>query len=197
MNIRRGIVADEIVEHRRDREVQLGILPRKCHAQPRSRRAQLAERLFLGRLWLQSSIDLQVVLVVHRFALGRERDRHPEFFAIRRVVERRRHHADDVVGPFVERDLTAHDCRIATESPCPKSVAQHDDLFTPGLILLLREDAAVHGRKVEYVEVTGRDPAADHPLGIARVRQVEARELLGGNGAERADRLDPVDEVAG
>ena len=75
-------------------------------------------------------------------------------------------------------------------------MAQHDDLFTPGLILLLREDASVHGRKVEYVEVTGCDPAADHPFGIARVRQVEARELLGGNGAERADRLYPVDEVA-
>ena len=158
---------------------------------------ELPERQFFGRPRLEPGVDLQVVLVVHRFAGGGEGDGHPQLFTVGRVVELGGHHADDVVGAAVERELASDRRAIAAEPSCPKAVAQHDDLFTPRLILLLREDAAMHGRKVEHVEVPSRDPAADHPFGIAGVRQVEARELLGGNGAERADRLDPVDEVAG
>ena len=190
------VVADEIVEHGDRREVELGRLAREGAAETLGVGAQLAERLFVGRPGLQPRVDLQVVLVVHRLALGRERDRHPELFAVGGVVERRRHDADDVVGASVERDAAPDRRRIAAEPPRPEAVAEHGDLFASGLILLLREHAAVRRRQIEDAEVAGRDPAADQPLGVVAVRQVEARELLGSDGAERADWLDAVDEVA-
>ena len=63
------VVADEIVQHGDGREVELGRFAREGDAQTLGVGAQLAERLLVGRSGLQSPVDLQVVLVVHRLAL--------------------------------------------------------------------------------------------------------------------------------
>ena len=51
-------------------------------------------------------------------------------------------------------------------------------------------------RQVEDVKVSGRDSSANHALGVPAVSEVEAGELRCADGAEGADRLDAVDEVA-
>ena len=179
------VVADEIVERGDGREVELGRFAREGAAETLGVGAQLAERLLVGRPGLQARVDLQVVLVVHGLAFRRERDRHPQFFAVGGVGERRRHDADDVVGASVERDAASDGSGIAAEAPRPEPVAEHGDLLASGLIFLRREHAAVRRRQVEDVEVPGRDAPADQPLGVVAVGQVEARELLGGDRAER------------
>ncbi len=136
------------------------------------------------------------MFVVHRLALRREGDGYPQLVAVRGVVEPGGHDADDVVGPFVERDATADDTRIAAEPPHPEAMTQHDDLFSPGLIFFFREDSALRRRQVEDVEVSGRDSSANHALRVPAVSEVEAGELRCADGAEGADRLDAVDEVA-
>ena len=137
------------------------------------------------------------MLVVHRAPLRRERDRHPQLFAVGGVVEARRHHADDVVGPLVERDLTADHGRIAGEAIAPQPVAENDDLLAPGPVFLGREDAAAFRRHVEDAEEAGGHTRADDALGIAVAGHVEARELHRRRRRECLHRLDAVDEVAG
>ena len=91
----------------RDCEVQLSRLARERDAQPLGVGVELPQCQFFGRPRREPGVDLQVVLVVHRFAGGGEGNGHPQLFTAGRVVELGRHHADDVVGAAVERELAS------------------------------------------------------------------------------------------
>ena len=63
----------------------------------------------------------------HRHAITEDRrDRAPDLRALR-IVERRRHHADDLVRLIVEPHVPADDGRIGAEPRAHSAVADHDD----------------------------------------------------------------------
>ena len=191
------VVADQVLEGRSDREVELQGIAREGDAQAKRVGAQLAERLFDGGIGFQPAGDQQIVLVVHRLPLGSECNRYPQLHAVGCVVELRRHHADDIVGTLVQRDLPADNRRVGPKAARPQPMAEHDDLFAARLILFPGEDATERRRQVEDLEEAGSHTSADNPFGVAAIGKIEARILLRGDGAERGDRFDPVGVVAG
>jgi hypothetical protein len=66
-----------------------------------------------------------------------------------REAEAARHHADHGDRPRVEVELLADELRVAAEPALPDLVAEDDDLWIAGLILLVVEPAAERGAHAE------------------------------------------------
>ena len=77
----------------------------------------------------ESCDPVQVVAAATRFAGTVGSQRHPEVGRPgRRETETSRHHADDQMRVFVQRDLLAEDVGSAAEACLPRSVTEHHRL---------------------------------------------------------------------
>ena len=146
------VVADQLLESRDGGESELRIvvwigLPEAVRID-----LQFRERFGGRRVRLQSAVDLQVVLIMLRFALRGESDWNPELLGLCGEVESCRHHANHFVRPAVQRDLLADHRRIRPEAPRPQAVAENDDLFAAWLVLIASEHAAQRRRNREHLE---------------------------------------------
>jgi hypothetical protein len=193
----RLVVADEAVSERRRRVAQLAGILRKVVTEPYRDGLELLLRLLRRRARLQSPVDAEVVLVVQDFLRRRKRDRGPQLFAVGREIERLRHDARDQVAGAVHPGRAADDRGVAAETARPQPMAQDDDPFVPGLILLGGEGAPQQRAHAHHVEVVRGDLRADDALGRRAVGQVEAREPLRRHRLERGGSGRGIGVVAG
>ena len=134
------------------------------------------------------------VVLAQRF--GVEEQRLPDLDAGIGILERGRHHADDLHRPAVERNHLADDGGVRLESPPPQRVTQHDDLFPAGLFLRPRERPAnLRGRAKQRKE-TGGDDRALEALGFADPGEVEAERVVGRDVLEGMGAIPVVGELA-
>ena len=75
----RAVAADDVLAERFHRVAQLGDVAREIVPHANRHRLELLQRLLARDAALQPAVHRQVVLVVHRLALGCERDRNPQW----------------------------------------------------------------------------------------------------------------------
>ncbi len=123
------------------------------------------------------------------------RQRHPEALRLREH-ELRRHDADDRVGKSVDGDRPADDRAIAVVAQLPHLVAEHDDAFGAGTVIVGGEVASERRRRSEKAEERRRDRRAVEALGLRRaVRHRQRPAGKGGQGRERRRLVAHVAEV--
>ena len=135
------------------------------------------------------------VALAQRF--GVEEHRLPDFNAGIGILERCRHHADDLHRPAVERNHPADDGGVRLESPSPQPVTQHHDLLQAGLFLRARERPAHLRGHAKQRKETGGDDGALEALGFPDPGEVEADCVVGRDVLEGVGAIPVIGELAG
>src|SRR5439155_14558784 len=114
----RSIAADELLAKRLHRVAELAGVAWEVVAQPHGDGLELLQRLLDRGAAREPAVHRQVVLVVHRLAFSRERDRDPQLLAVARQIERGRHHARHDRVAAVDSNRCADD-RASAEAAYP------------------------------------------------------------------------------
>ena len=121
--------------------------------------------------------------------------RHPELVR-RREPKCRRHHADDREWRAPDQERTANDIRVAPELRAPQVVSDDDDAGRPGPLVVGAQDAAQHrGRAQDLERRGGCFDARYRETGAAHV-EVDGRQPVGRERAERPEGCPPERVVA-
>ena len=157
-------IPDEALDERNGAEAHRFIILWKIATQARRNRVELGLRLPKGPSRLQSSVDGEVMLVVHRALFRCEGDRRPQLLAVARQIERLRHHARHDIGRAVHAESAAENRGFRAEAAHPQTMTQHYHPIAARPILFDRERSPQYRTDAQHLEVVGRHPRADDPF---------------------------------
>mgnify|MGYP003693752685 CR=1 FL=1 len=106
--------------------------------------------------------------------LRRRSERQPDLGLVVGKLKARRQHSDDGHANAVERQGLTYEVRSAAEPSLPETLADDGNPSAAGLILGLREQAALIGRDAQQSEQLGVDQGSLHTRGFVAAGQYQA-----------------------
>ena len=106
-----------------------------------------------------------------------------------------REHAHHFVGQIVQRNRSADDLRVGSETPPPQLVVQHDNAVAADRFLLRQKDATELSANAKHGKQICRRACADDLFWLALTGQVETEALQKRHALEGAGRPFPFEKM--